>query len=177
MNKCIECGADTTFCESCLRKIPGILPQAVHANPTLAIKDTNPKDAVGDTKVPLWLLSPIAKAYWAAAQFAGMLKYQAWNWRAAGVRSSTYISAMARHMDAYTSGEEFDPTDGTHHLGNIMACCSILLEAREARMLNDDRPPVVSHREAYAAVQANMEKLKAQYAHIPQKPHTIADTR
>src|ERR1700674_131625 len=104
-------------------------------------KDTNPKDAVASNRIPLWLLSPIAKAHWALAQFAGMLKYGAWNWRSTGVRSSAYTSALSRHIDAYISGEEFDPVDGTKHLGNIMACAAILLDAEAAGKLTDDRPP------------------------------------
>jgi len=55
------------------------------------LKPTNPKTAIGDRKVPLALCSPIAAAHWALAQFSGMCKYQAWNWRIAGVRSSTYV--------------------------------------------------------------------------------------
>jgi hypothetical protein len=42
-------------------------------------KPSNPKDAVAVAKIPLWLLSPFAKAHWALAQFAGMCKYGAWN--------------------------------------------------------------------------------------------------
>lgn len=133
----------------------------------------NPKDAIGIKKVPLWLCSPIAKAHWALAQFAGMLKYQAWNWRIAGVRSSIYLSAMQRHMDAYMSGEEHDPVDGTHHLGNIMACCAILLDAKAASKLNDDRPPSVNLRPTYNEVQEQMGKLTELYKDIPQEPFTI----
>jgi len=66
-------------------------------------KESNPKEAIGSTKVPLNLCSPIASAHWALAQYAGMAKYQAWNWRAAGVRASTYIGAIKRHADAYNS--------------------------------------------------------------------------
>lgn len=139
-------------------------------------KATNPKEAIGDTKVPLWLCSPVAKAHWALGQFAGMCKYQAWNWRIAGVRASTYLSAMQRHIDAYTSGEEFDPVDGTHHLGNIMACAAILLDAKAADKLNDDRPPIVSVRPTYEFVQSQMAVLREQYKHIPQKPFTIRDS-
>ncbi|UIF90883.1 dATP/dGTP diphosphohydrolase domain-containing protein [Cupriavidus sp. UYPR2.512] len=142
-----------------------------------ATKDTNPKDAIGDKKVPLWLLSPIAKAHWALAQFAGMCKYQAWNWRAAGVRNSVYLSAMQRHLDAYMSGEETDPVDGTHHLGNIMACAAILLDAKAAGKLTDDRPPIVGVRDTYEFVQATMADLREKYKHIAQRPHTIADGR
>lgn len=141
---------------------------------TVAIE--NPKDTVGRTKLPLWLLSPIAKAHWALAQFAGMLKYGAWNWRAAGITSSVYLSAMERHMDAYKSGEMLDPVDGTHHLGNIMACCAIMLDAEEAGKLTDDRPPQVSHRPTYRDVEAQMSVLQKLYADKRPKHYTLADT-
>lgn len=140
-------------------------------------KLSNPKDAIGDTKVPLWLLSPIAKAQWAVAQFVGLVKYGAWNWRVAGVRSSTYLSAMNRHFDAYISGEELDPRDGTPHLGHIMACAAILIDAKAAGKLTDDRPPSVSLRQSYAEVEAQMVKVKTLYADRPAPRHyTIADT-
>jgi hypothetical protein len=141
----------------------------------LQVKNTNPKDAIGDTKVPLWLCSPIAKAKWALAQFAGMLKYGAWNWRAAGVRTSVYLSAMERHMDAFKSGEDLDPVDGSDHLGNIMACCAILIDAREAGKLNDDRPPSVSLRSTYEVVQDQMAVLKEQYKDKDPYHYSIKD--
>lgn len=139
-------------------------------------KPSNPKTAIGDKKVPLALLSPIASAHWAAAQHAGMCKYQAWNWRIAGVRISTYVSAMKRHIDAFVSGEQFDPIDGTRHLGNIMACAAILLDAEAAGKLTDDRPPSVGVRETFDEVMATMAANVEQYKHIPQTPFTIADT-
>lgn len=141
-----------------------------------AAKDTNPKDAIGDTKVPLVLLSPIAKAHWSSAQHAGMVKYGSWNWRAAGVRASVYLSALQRHFDAYLSGEDCDPVDGTHHLGNIMACAAILLDAMAAGKLTDDRPPSVGVREVYARVEALMRQHKEAYADRAPKHFTIADT-
>jgi hypothetical protein len=141
-----------------------------------ACKASNPKDAAASTRIPLWLLSPIAKAHWALAQFAGMVKYGAWNWRWAGVRSSVYLSAMQRHMDAYLSGEEYDPIDGTHHLGNIMACASILLDARAAGKLTDDRPPSVGIRSTYSALEALAAKLRDQYADKNPRHFTIEDT-
>ena len=142
-----------------------------------ATKNTNPKDIIGDTKVPLWLCSPIASAHWAFAQFAGMLKYGAWNWRAAGVRSSIYISAIKRHIEAYESGEEYDPIDGTHHLGNIMAGAAILLEARAVGKLNDDRPPATADlRAVYSEVQTGMELLREMYRGKDPRHYTINDT-
>jgi hypothetical protein len=140
-----------------------------------AVKDTNPKDAAATTRIPLWLLSPVAKAHWSLAQFAGLLKYGAFNWRVAGVRSSVYLSAIDRHRDAYLSGEELDPVDGTHHLGNIMACCAILLDAKAAGKLIDDRPPRVGIRRTYKALESLAAKLIAQYRDRAPKHFTLDD--
>lgn len=155
--------------------LPGI---EVHEIPGPAIDPgrTNPKDAIGDKKLALHLLSPIAEAHWVVGQYAGMLKYGAWNWRAAGVRASIYISALRRHLAGYQSGEEFDPVDGSHHLGNIMACAAILLEAREIGKLVDDRPPCFSHRSAYAWAEDRMSQLKVQYADKSPRHYNIGDT-
>jgi len=139
-------------------------------------KASNPKDSIGDKKVPLWLCSPIAKAQWAVCQFVGMVKYGAWNWRSAGVRSSVYLAAMQRHIDAYTSGEEVDPIDQTPHLGHIMACAAILIDAKAAGKLTDDRPPSVGLRQAYAEVEGQMELARKNYGHMTPKHYTIKDT-
>lgn len=142
----------------------------------MSTKDTNPKDAIGDKKAPLHLLSPIASLHWSLAQYAGNIKYGAWNWRAGGARASVYIAAAKRHLDAYTSGEEYDPVDGSHHLGNVMACAAILLEAREIGRLVDDRPPSFTHRHALAYVEGQMAKLKEKYASSNPYHYTIQDT-
>lgn len=138
---------------------------------------SNPKDLLGDGRIPLWLLSSVAKIQWALAQFAGLLKYGAWNWRVAGVRASTYISAMERHIEGYKSGEEFDPVDGTHHLGNIMACAALLLDAEAAGKLTDDRPPRVNHRPAIAEGEALMARLREQYKDRKPRHYTIEDSK
>lgn len=138
-------------------------------------KTENPKDKIGRMKVPLWLLSPIAKAHWSLGQFCGLLKYGAWNWREAGISMSVYLSAMERHIDSYKSGETHDPVDGTHHLGNIMACCAIILDAEAAGKLTDDRPPLVSHRKAYAEVETQMAVLSEKYRDVKPKHWTIHD--
>jgi hypothetical protein len=139
-------------------------------------KPSNPKDVIADKKVPLWLLSPIAKMHWAMGQFCGMVKYGAWNWRKAGVRASVYISAMERHIEAYKSGETYDPADGTRHLGHIMACCAILLDAEAAGKLTDDRPPSVSHRAALEEAEKQMAFLKEKYKDMHPVHYSIKDT-
>ena len=131
----------------------------------------NPKEAIGMTKLPLHLCSPVAMAHWSLAQYAGLIKYGAWNWRAAGVRASTYIAAMLRHIEAYSSGEELDPVDGTRHLGNIMACASILMEAKAMGKLTDDRGIAIEFRPEWEEAQQTMAKLVLQYEeHLPGGP-------
>ncbi len=139
---------------------------------TGVLKPTNPKDAAATGRVPLGLLSPIAKAHWALAQHCGRAKYGAWNWREAGARASIYLDAIDRHKDGYLSGETYDPKDGTHHLGNIMACCAILMEAEVAGKLIDDRPPHLDMRSTYDNVERVMAELTAKYAHLNPKHWT-----
>lgn len=139
-------------------------------------KDGNPKDSIGDTKVPLHLCSPIAEAEWALAHYAGLLKYGAWNWRITGVRWSVYEAAIKRHSAAMLAGEEFDPFDGTRHEANIMACCAIIMEARSLGVLIDDRPPRTDIRPTYSRVQTQMAILKKQYSDMVPKHYTILDT-
>lgn len=168
-----------TMMEQPVGRVGNLLQATAEDRPTITsrgdTKLSNPKDAIGDKKVPMWLCSAIAKAHWAAAQFAGLCKYGAWNWRVAGVRTSTYLSAMARHIERYTNGERLDPVDGTHHLGNIMACAAILLEAEYLNKLTDDRPPRADLSEAFKEVEAIMSRLKEQYADKKPHHHTILD--
>ena len=156
--------------------LPGEILFPPKGVPTAALKDTNPKDSAGGKKVPLWLLSPLAKAEWAQAQFVGQVKYGAWNWRVAGTRASVYLSAMERHMDAYKSGEDLDPTDGTSHFGNIMACAAIMIDSIASGKLIDDRPPSISLRPTYKRVEEGMVVTRVKYGSLNPKHYTIADT-
>lgn len=139
-------------------------------------KEVNPKDALGIKKVPMHLLSPVAMAYWAAAQFLGDCKYQQFNFRAAPVKASVYIAAGMRHFMAYAGGEEYDPADRTHHLGNAMACAAIILDAWAAGMLIDDRGPKIDFRPAWQDVEASMAYVSDKYKDIPRNPYTILNT-
>jgi len=129
-------------------------------------KDTNPKDAIGITKLPLHLVSPIVKAYQAIAHFLGNVKYGAWNWRNGGARASVYVAAQARHMDKYWEGEWYD-ADGTPHLANAQACINILIESHHLKNIVDDRPANgVDLNPVYAEMEAIMVKIKAKYGHM-----------
>lgn len=144
----------------------------------MSTKFTNPKDGIGITKLPAHLVSPIVKAYQAIAHYLGNVKYGAWNYRAAGARASVYKAALERHMDAWWEGEECDPVDGTPHLANALACIGILIDAKHAGLLTDDRPP--SQASELRAVRDEFEglmvKLQAMYGDREVRHYTIADT-
>jgi hypothetical protein len=115
----------------------------VYESPTCASinpDDANPKDLVGATKVPLWLVPPAAIAHCAMAMRNGAKKYGPYNWRVLKIRLSEYLSAIKRHLDDYQDGEDLAPDSKIHHLGHAMAGCAIILDALETGCLKDDRP-------------------------------------
>lgn len=139
-------------------------------------KHTNPKDRIGSTKLPLDLLSGIAKVEWCLAQLEGALKYGTWNWRHAGVRVSIYVAAIERHLEKYKNGEDRDPETGVHHLGNVMAGAAILLDAGALRKLTDDRPPMGPAATLIDAAQEDVLHLQRLYGDVQPRNYTIEDS-
>ena len=121
--------------------IPELAPCAPHEDSPIQTKASNPKEAIGSTKLDLSLVPSTAVAYLATAFTEGALKYGSYNWRVAGVRASTYMSAAGRHQAKWWNGEECDPATKVKHLANAMACLAIVLDAELVGLLNDDRPP------------------------------------
>lgn len=107
--------------------------------PTQAAPDTNPKKAFGVASIPLNLWPGLASAYGSLALYNGASKYGSANYVATPVDASIYISAIERHLSAWKCGQECDEADGVPHLGAILANVAIILEARAAGMLIDDR--------------------------------------
>ena len=107
----------------------------------MSYPDGNPKTAIGAMKVPLHLVPPSATHYTALAFKDGAAKYGPYNWRQDGVSASVYYAAAMRHLSAWWDGEDVSSDALVHHLGHVMACCAIILDADSVRMLNDDRPP------------------------------------
>ena len=70
---------------------------------------------------------------------SGADKYGAYNWRQVPVSTTTYVSAMMRHLNAFRDGVDLDAESGRSHLSHIMANCAILLDAAAAGTLVDDR--------------------------------------
>lgn len=112
--------------------------------PAPEVKDSNPKEAIGATKLALHLVPDTLSAYAAVAFYEGATKYGAYNWRVAGVRASTYKAAAERHLKKWFNGEEADPKTGVPHLANALACIGIILDAQVCGKLNDDRPPAAN---------------------------------
>ena len=102
-------------------------------------KDTNPKDVIAGKKLPLHLWPMTATALGSVALLDGALKYGRTNWRVSGVRASVYVDACMRHLAKWFEGEELDPESGVPHLGHALACLAILVDAKAADVLNDDR--------------------------------------
>src|SRR3954462_4655685 len=104
-------------------------------------KPSNPKDAIGTSKLPMSIVPASVIAYASLAWFEGKTKYGGVNWRAAGVRTSIYADALLRHFHKYYDGGEWaDPKTKVPHLASIIACAGIILDAQLAGKLTDDRP-------------------------------------
>lgn len=109
-----------------------------------ALRDsTNPKDTVGAMKISFGVCSGVARVYWAMAMMDGAYKYGEMNWRNKSVKMSVYLDAIDRHVASLRAGEDLDhdPVTGAivPHTGRIMACCSIIEDARAGGNLIDDR--------------------------------------
>jgi hypothetical protein len=100
----------------------------------------NPKDLFGAKKVSISKLPAIAVLHGAHAMMDGARKYGPYNWRDKKVVAGIYVDAAMRHIQAWFEGEENASDSGVHHLGHAIACCAILLDARETGNLIDDRP-------------------------------------
>lgn len=141
-------------------------------------KPSNPKDSVATYKIPMSLVSPIARLYQAIAHYLGNVKYGAHNFRAGGARASVYVSALHRHIDSWWEGQDNDPIDGTPHLANAIACINILIDAKHSGKLVDDRPPsrISEYMRMRDEFEALMQKIHERYKDRDPRHYTIADT-
>lgn len=142
---------------------------------TSSTKDTNPKQAFADGKVPVDIVPTTAIMLTALALLDGALKYGKFNWRGSGVRSSTYIGALLRHTSAYVNGEE-DAEDGVPHLAHALACLCILVDAQACGKLTDDRPPRMDIAGWTAKMTAWVPKIRKRHEGKNPKHWTIQDS-
>ena len=139
-------------------------------------KDTNPKDAIAGTKVPLGMAPLPAQVEEALAYLEGALKYGSWNWTISGVRASVYVLACARHLAKWYFGQECDPKTKVHHLGNARACLGLLIDAQARGVLNDDRPPALPDLDGlFSRAEEVVTHLQKLYQGRDPRHYTIAD--
>jgi hypothetical protein len=107
--------------------------------PPTAPQQTETKAAKNDQdKVDLSLIPYISSLEHARAFMVGEKKYGRYNY-CKGHQASQLVAAAERHLKAWFQGEEHDPKDGQHHLGSVMACCSMILRQQELGTLIDNR--------------------------------------
>lgn len=134
------------------------------------MKPTNPKDAIGASKLPLHLWPTTATAMGCIAMAEGALKYGRSNWREAGIRASIYVDACKRHLDAWFEGEAVAPDSGVPHLANALACLAIIVDAQAAGKLVDDRAyNGAGYRKLVEELTPHVARLKA--LHSDKEPH------
>ncbi|AET42288.1 gp114 [Ruegeria phage DSS3-P1] len=106
------------------------------------LPDTNPKTRFGMAKPGIYAIPPTALLHCGAAMHNGCEKYGLTNWREHEVSASVYYNAAFRHLAAWWDGEREAEDSGVHHLGHVMACCAVLLDAEHMGKLRDDRPAI-----------------------------------
>jgi len=102
--------------------------------------DGNPKTRIGLTKPPLRCIPPVAILQIGQAMKDGERKYGLMNWREHTVSASVYYDAALRHLLAWWDGEDTASDSGVDHLAHVAACMAIVMDAKAAGKLNDDRP-------------------------------------
>ena len=144
-------------------------------NEAMPIKH-NPKDIVGNTKLPLNLVPPTAMAQISLALLDGALKYGFWNWRAAGIDSSVYIDAALRHIEKWNSGENIDQDSDLPHLAHALATLCIIVDAAACGKLKDTRAPAVDIGPYFDKLTPHILRLKLKHAGKNPRHYTVADS-
>jgi Domain of unknown function (DUF5664) len=139
-------------------------------------KAVNPKDGIGNTKLPLHLWPFSATAQGSLALLDGMLKYGRLNWRGTEVRASAYVGALLRHVAEWLEGVNVDAKSGLHPLAHGLACLAIILDAEAAGTLVDDRNYPGGYVELADLLMPHVARLQALYADAKPPHHsTIRD--
>lgn len=101
--------------------------------------DINPKTLIGMYKPGMSAVPGVALFWCGMGMLNGMIKYGKFNWRKKKVPYSIYIDAAERHLEQFKDGETYAEDSKVHHLGHVMACCAIMLDAEAGGHAIDDR--------------------------------------
>ncbi|MFU1607370.1 dATP/dGTP diphosphohydrolase domain-containing protein [Sulfitobacter pontiacus] len=104
--------------------------------------DSNPKSRFGMAKPGIHGIPPVALLHCGRGMEDGVQKYGLTNWRENSVSAAIYYNAAFRHLASWWDGEQVASDFGVHHLGHVMACCAILLDAEAGGNMVDDRPAI-----------------------------------
>ena len=99
----------------------------------------NPKAAIGAAKAPFFGIPWTAVIEMGTVMDGGAHKYGAYNYRDTRISTTTYHDAILRHFMLWADGEDTDPESKASHLAHVMACCALMIDAREGMMLEDER--------------------------------------
>ena len=99
----------------------------------------NPKDAYGKAKPGLSAIPPSALIHLGAAMADGAGKYGLFNFRRTKIEALVYYDAAMRHLLKWRDREQYDSDSAVSHLGHVMACCAILIDAELQGKLIDNR--------------------------------------
>lgn len=135
----------------------------------------NPKQVYGDTKVPLHLFPMTAIAGGSLAFLEGKLKYGSDNFRGAPVEAMTYVRATLGHVIAWAEGRDIDPDSGLDELWKALACVALLIDAKEAGTLIDNRKYPGGYHQMLARLEPHVKRLMAMHADKKPLHYTIAD--
>lgn len=139
------------------------------------LKSTNPKDIVGSDKIPFHLWPETATILGSLAMLDGALKYGRSNFRVSGVKASIYFDACKRHLNAWFEGEDNAPDSDVHHLGHVLACIAIIVDATVTNKLVDDRMVEGGYNEMVRAFTPLVAEIKEKHKDKNPQHFTIQD--
>lgn len=134
-------------------------------------KATNPKDAIGATKVSISKIPSAGQIETSLALSYGAVMYDPYNWREEGkkVGYMTYIDALLRHIYRFIDGEDLDPDSLVHHLGHIPAGAQVLFDAIKSGNAIDDRPPKGTASQYMDEVAKRLPELQKHWALVKEQ--------
>jgi len=90
-------------------------------------------------KTQLELISPFAREQLGKVLTFGAMKYGDRNWEK-GMPWMECVASLERHLNAFKSGEDFDPESGMYHMAQVMTNAMFLLHFYQTKPEFDNRP-------------------------------------